>query len=66
MSKLTRRPYHNVKVRDAGFARLNKLVATLSQHGWAAAGIVRPDRVSSLNVLDAALVVLELRLKERR
>lgn len=58
--------YHNVKVRDEGFARLNRLVSALSQYGWAAVGVQRSDRVSSLNVLDLALDLLEKRLKTKR
>jgi len=58
--------YHNVKVRDAGFERLNRLADTLSQHGWSAVGVVREERVSNLSVIDVALELLEKRLKVKR
>lgn len=58
--------YHNTKIRADGFARLDRLVAALSQHGWSAVGVVRTDRVSNLSVLDVALELLEKRLKAKR
>jgi hypothetical protein len=62
----TPRPYHNVKIRAGGFQRLDRLVAALSQHGWAAVDIVRDERVSNLSVIDVALELLERRLKAKR
>ncbi len=57
--------YHNVKLNDDGFARLNKIVAQLSQHGWSVLGLKSTDRVSSINVLGVAVSMLESRLKKR-
>jgi hypothetical protein len=58
--------YHNTKIRDAGFARLDRLVSALSQHGWSAIDVVRDERVSNLSVIDVALELLEKRLKVKR
>jgi len=58
--------YHNTKIRDAGFERLDRLVTALSQHGWSAVGVVRDERVSNLSVIDVALELLEKRLKAKR
>ena len=63
---MPRLPYHNTKVRAEGFERLARLVDALSQHGWAAVGIVRDERVSNLSVIDVALELLEKRLKAKR
>ena len=62
----TRLAYHNTKIRAAAFDRLERLVAALSQHGWSAVGVVSTDRVTNLSVLDAALELLEKRLKAKR
>lgn len=58
--------YRSVKVRVAGYERLDRLVAALTQHGWSAVDVVRDERVSSLNVLELALELLEKRLKAKR
>ncbi len=58
--------YRNVKLRDASYVRLNRLVVALSQHGWSAVGAVRNERVTSLNVMELALELLEKRFKEKR
>lgn len=58
--------YRAVKIRDVGYARLERLISALTQHGWSAVGVVRDERVSSLNVLELALELLERRLKVKR
>lgn len=56
---------HTVRLSKDGFTRMQRLVGIISQHGWAAAGVAKKDRVTIAAVLDEAVTVLEQQIKTR-
>jgi hypothetical protein len=56
---------HTVRLSKDGFARMQRLVGIIAQHGWTAAGLAKKERVTLSAVLDEAVTALEQQIKAR-
>ncbi|MBV8720622.1 MAG: hypothetical protein JO277_00640 [Candidatus Eremiobacteraeota bacterium] len=55
--------FRSVRVPVDAYDRLSRLVPTIAQNGWRAAGVERSSSVTIGAVLDVALTLLEQKIK---